>query len=141
VTRPLPGGPCPESTSKPILRIVPRCRGILWGVAGAIGLRVVLIFFALQRLELPFLKVVGALLLLWIGIKLMQPEEEGGHGNVEGSTHLLGTIKTIVIADAVMSLDNVVAFGTWIARRTRPTEEPLVELAVESPGDASTPGQ
>lgn len=86
-----------------------RNKGIAWGVLGAIGLRVVLIFFALQLLELPFLKLVGAALLLWIGVKLMQPEDEDGHGNVEGSTHLLGAIKTIVIADAVMSLDNVIA--------------------------------
>jgi YjbE family integral membrane protein len=86
-----------------------RKKGIFWGVFGAIALRVVLIFFALQLLELPFLKVVGALLLLWIGVKLMQPEEGDGHGHVEGSTHLLGAIKTIIIADAVMSLDNVIA--------------------------------
>ncbi|WP_407279261.1 TerC family protein [Aromatoleum evansii] len=86
-----------------------RNKGIAWGVVGAIGLRVVLIFFALQLLALPFLKVVGALLLLWIGVKLMQPEDDEGQGNIEGSTHLLGAIKTIVIADAVMSLDNVIA--------------------------------
>ena len=86
-----------------------RNKGIAWGVVGAIALRIVLIFFALQLLALPFLKVVGALLLLWIGVKLMQPEDDDGHGNIEGSTHLLGAIKTIVIADAVMSLDNVIA--------------------------------
>ncbi|WP_339380064.1 TerC family protein [Aromatoleum evansii] len=86
-----------------------RNKGIAWGVVGAIALRIVLIFFALQLLALPFLKVVGALLLLWIGVKLMQPEDEDEHGSIEGSTHLLGAIKTIVIADAVMSLDNVIA--------------------------------
>ena len=85
-----------------------RNKGIAYGVIGAIGLRVVMIFFALQLLALPFLKIVGALLLLWIGIKLLQPEDEG-HDNVEGSTTLFGAIKTIVIADAVMSLDNVIA--------------------------------
>jgi len=58
---------------------------------------------------LPFLKIVGALLLLWIGTKLLQPEEEDAHANVEGATTLLGAVKTIVIADAVMSLDNVIA--------------------------------
>ena len=86
-----------------------RKKGIFWGVFGAIALRVVLIFFALQLLELPFLKVVGALLLLWIGVKLMQPEEGDGHGHIEGSAHLFGAIKTIIVADAVMSLDNVIA--------------------------------
>lgn len=86
-----------------------RNKGIAWGVAGAILLRVVLIFFALQLLALPFLKVVGAVLLLWIGVKLLQPEDDDGHDNVEGATTLMGAIKTIVIADAVMSLDNVIA--------------------------------
>jgi YjbE family integral membrane protein len=85
-----------------------RNKGIAWGVVGAIGLRIVLIFFALQLLALPFLKVVGALLLLWIGVKLLQPEDDG-HDNIEGATTLAGAIKTIVIADAVMSLDNVIA--------------------------------
>ncbi|MCK0510368.1 TerC family protein [Aromatoleum buckelii] len=86
-----------------------RNQGIAWGVVGAIGLRIVLIFFALQLLELPFLKIVGALLLLWIGVKLMQPEEGDSHAGVEGAPHLLGAIRTIVIADAVMSIDNVIA--------------------------------
>ncbi|MEZ5643651.1 MAG: TerC family protein [Burkholderiaceae bacterium] len=86
-----------------------RSKGIFWGVVGAIALRVVLIFFALQLLQLPFLKLVGALLLLWIGVKLMQPEGEDEHGNMEGATTLAGAIKTIIVADAVMSLDNVIA--------------------------------
>jgi YjbE family integral membrane protein len=86
-----------------------RRKGIFWGVAGAIGLRVVLIFFALQLLALPLLKVVGALLLLWIGVKLLRPEDDVGHTSVAGSTTLMGAIKTIIVADAVMSLDNVIA--------------------------------
>jgi YjbE family integral membrane protein len=86
-----------------------RNKGIFWGVFGAIGLRVVLIFFALQLLAMPYLKVVGALLLFWIGIKLLLPEDGDEHGSIEGSTTLVGAIKTIVIADAVMSLDNVIA--------------------------------
>ena len=86
-----------------------RKQGILWGVAGAIGLRIVLIFFAVQLLEVPWLKIVGALLLFWIGVKLLLPEEEDAHGNVAASTTLMGAIKTIIVADAVMSLDNVIA--------------------------------
>lgn len=85
-----------------------RKQGIFWGVAGAIGLRIVLIFFALQLLAVPWLKIVGALLLVWIGIKLLQPEEEG-HGDVAAATSLAAAIKTIIVADAVMSLDNVIA--------------------------------
>lgn len=86
-----------------------RNRGIFWGVVGAIALRVVLIFFALQLLAVPYLKIVGALLLFWIGVKLMQPEDEDGHGNVAASTTLAAAIKTIIVADAVMSVDNVIA--------------------------------
>ena len=85
-----------------------RRRGILWGVAGAIALRIVLIFFALQLLALPYLKIAGALLLLLIGVKLLQSDDEE-HANIQGSAHLLDAIKTIIIADAVMSLDNVIA--------------------------------
>ena len=85
-----------------------RNKGIAWGVVGAIGLRIVMIFFALQLLALPFLKIIGALLLLWIGVKLLQSEDDD-HDNVEGATTLMGAVKTIVIADAVMSLDNVIA--------------------------------
>lgn len=85
-----------------------RNKGIMWGVVGAIGLRVVMIFFALQLLAMPYLKIIGALLLLWIGVKLLQPEDEG-HGEVEAATTLAGAVKTIVIADGVMSLDNVIA--------------------------------
>ncbi|MEZ5615773.1 MAG: TerC family protein [Rhodocyclaceae bacterium] len=86
-----------------------RRKGIFWGVVGAIALRVILIFFALQLLAIPFLKIVGGLLLLWIGVKLLQPERDGSHEQIEGSAHLLGAIRTIIIADAVMSLDNVIA--------------------------------
>ena len=59
--------------------------GILWGTAGAIILRVVLIAFALTLLAVPFLKVVGGLLLVWIGVKLLVPEDDA-HGNIKGGT-------------------------------------------------------
>lgn len=88
-----------------------RSRGIFWGVFGAIALRVVLIFFALSLLSIPFLKIVGACLLVWIGIKLLQPEDDGDAHNIDASTTLVGAIKTIIVADAVMSLDNVIAIA------------------------------
>jgi YjbE family integral membrane protein len=87
-----------------------RSKAIFWGVFGAIALRVVLIFFALQLLQIPYLKIVGGALLLWIGVKLLMPQEDGGH-KIDASTHLIGAIKTIVVADAVMSLDNVIAIA------------------------------
>ncbi len=85
--------------------------GIFWGVFGAIGLRVILIFFALTLLAIPFLKITAGMLLLWIGIKLLQPEPESSEHSIDASTTLLGTIKTIIVADAMMSLDNVVAIA------------------------------
>lgn len=84
-----------------------RRKGILFGVGGAIGLRIVLTFFAVSLLALPYLKLVGALLLIWIGIKLILPDDEHDEGNIKADTRLTGAIKTIIIADFVMSLDNV----------------------------------
>jgi len=88
-----------------------RNKAIFWGVFGAIALRVVLIFFALQLLKIAYLKIVGSVLLLWIGVKLLAPQEDGGHKKIDASAHLIGAIKTIVVADAVMSLDNVIAIA------------------------------
>lgn len=87
-----------------------RTLGILYGTAGAIVLRVVLIAFALALLAVPYLKLVGAVLLLWIGVKLLQPEGEGDH-NISSSDKLWGAVKTVIIADLVMSVDNVLAIA------------------------------
>lgn len=89
-----------------------RRKAIIFGAGAAIGLRILFAIFIVQLLEIPFLKLVGALLLFWIAIKLIIPEEaEAGEDSVEGATTLPGAIKTIVIADAVMSLDNVIGIG------------------------------
>ena len=88
-----------------------RRQGILWGTAGAIVLRVILIFFALQLLAIPLLKLVGAILLVWIGVKLLLPEDDDGHAHIEGSDKLWGAVKTVIVADLVMSLDNVIAIA------------------------------
>jgi YjbE family integral membrane protein len=80
-------------------------------VLGAITLRVILIFFALSLLAVPYLKIVGACLLVWIGVKLLQPEPVGDGHDIATSTTLIGAIKTIIVADAVMSLDNVIAIA------------------------------
>ncbi|GAA4412905.1 YjbE family putative metal transport protein [Quisquiliibacterium transsilvanicum] len=88
-----------------------RTKGILWGTAGAIVLRVILIAFAVTLLQVPFLKLVGGALLIWIGMKLLVPENEDAHGNLEGSGSLMGAIKTVIVADLVMSVDNVIAIA------------------------------
>ena len=88
-----------------------RTKGILWGTAGAILLRVILIAFALTLLQVPYLKLVGAVLLLWIGIKLLAPQDDDEHSNIQGSDKLWAAIKTVIIADLVMSVDNVIAIA------------------------------
>lgn len=88
-----------------------RTKGILWGTVGAIVLRVILIFFALTLLAIPYLKLVGAALLVWIGIKLLAPGDDDEHGNIEGSDKLWAAVRTVIVADLVMSIDNVIAIA------------------------------
>ncbi len=88
-----------------------RTQGILWGTVGAIVLRVVLIFFALTLLQVPYLKLVGAALLVWIGVKLLAPGDDDEHGNIEGSEKLWAAVRTVIVADLVMSVDNVIAIA------------------------------
>lgn len=83
-------------------------KAIIFGTGGAILIRSLLTMFAVYLLGLPYLKIVGGLLLLWIGVKLLLPDQESG-GEVEGSGNLIAAIRTIIIADLVMSLDNVLA--------------------------------
>ena len=87
---------------------VQRVKGIIWGTVGAIVLRVVLIAFALSLLSVPYLKLVGAVLLVWIGVKLMHPEDEE-HSEIAASDRLWFAVRTVIVADLVMSLDNVIA--------------------------------
>lgn len=82
-------------------------QAIFWGSAAAIVMRILLTLFAVKLLALPWLKLVGSALLFWIGIKLLIPED--GEDDVNASDNLLAAIKTIMIADLVMSLDNVIA--------------------------------
>ncbi|MBK7717696.1 MAG: TerC family protein [Simplicispira sp.] len=103
-----------------------RTRGILWGTAGAIVLRVVLIFFALTLLAIPFLKLAGALLLVWIGVKLLAPDPDDDHGNIVASDKLLAAVKTVIVADLVMSIDNVIAIAGAAQGAADHHEMPLV---------------
>src|SRR6266446_2408176 len=83
-------------------------QAVIWGAAAAVVLRIILTAVAVELLKLSFLKLIGGALLFWIAVKLLVPEDEGD-GDVATSSHLLGAIKTILIADLVMSLDNVIA--------------------------------
>lgn len=86
-----------------------RRTAIIGGSAAAILLRVVLTLFAVELLHYPYIKIVGAVLLFWIGVQLLQPDDDEGDGKVESHDHLWSAIRTILIADLVMSLDNVIA--------------------------------
>src|SRR3954464_7420028 len=82
-------------------------KAIFWGAGAAVAMRIVLTIVAVELLRLPYLKLVGAALLLWIAVQLLAPEDEGErHGS--GVTTLAAAIKTILVADLVMSLDNVI---------------------------------
>jgi YjbE family integral membrane protein len=84
-----------------------RRQGIFWGVLGAIVLRIVLTFFAMSLLAYPWLKLIGGALLLWIGVKLIT-QDDGGEHKVKASDRLMTAVWTIIVADLIMSLDNVV---------------------------------
>ena len=85
--------------------------GIICGAGAAIVLRVLFATFIAYLLGVPYLKIIGSLLLFWIAVKLMLPEEGGHGGTVKSGNSLLSAVRTIVIADAVMSLDNVIAIA------------------------------
>jgi YjbE family integral membrane protein len=85
-----------------------RKKAVFWGVFGAVGARIVLTLFAASLLGLPWLKIVGAALLVWIGVQLIAQEQDAEH-DIKASSRLAAAIRTVVMADVVMSLDNVVA--------------------------------
>jgi YjbE family integral membrane protein len=99
---------------------------IFWGSGAAIILRIVLTVFAVTLLAFPWLKIAGAVLLIWIGINLLLPED--GDENIAGHSNLLAAIKTILIADLVMSLDNVIAVAA--AADAAPAEYKLTLLVL-----------
>ena len=86
-----------------------RKRAIYVGTAGAILIRLIMTFFAVQLLSVPYLQALGGLVLLPIAVKLMQPS--GGKEHIEAAETFAGAVKTIIIADAAMGIDNVIAIA------------------------------
>jgi YjbE family integral membrane protein len=82
--------------------------GRIWGTVGAVGLRLLFIAIITYLLGIPLLQAVGALLLIWIAIKLVRQSDAGGEGHVRQGTSLMEAIWIIIVADVVMSLDNVI---------------------------------
>jgi len=83
-------------------------KAVFFGSAAAVVLRILLTIVAVQLLALSFLQIVGGGLLLWIGVQLLS-EEEGDEGESKAHGSLMAAIRTILVADLVMSLDNVIA--------------------------------
>ncbi len=81
-------------------------QAVMWGAGAAVVMRILLTIIAVELLTWPYLKIIGAVLLFWIAVKLLVPEHDDE--NVESSDNLMKAIKTILIADLVMSLDNVI---------------------------------
>ncbi len=82
-------------------------KAIAWGAGAAVVMRIILTIIAVEMLKWPWLKLIGAVLLLWIAVKLLLPEDGDGD-SINSSDNLWAAIKTILIADLVMSLDNVI---------------------------------
>jgi len=83
-------------------------QGRIWGTVGAVGLRLAFIFIVTYLLAIPLLQVVGGLLLVWIALKLVLQSDGHDGGQVKQGTTLLGAIWIIIVADVIMSLDNVI---------------------------------
>ena len=83
-------------------------QAVLWGSGAAVVMRILLTVVAVELLKLPWLKLIGAVLLFWIAIKLLVPESEGEGGGKAGAS-MAAAVKTMLIDDLVMSLDNVIA--------------------------------
>ncbi len=104
-----------------------RRKAVFGGSAAAIVMRVILTVFAVQLLQYPYLKIVGALLLFWIGVQLLVPDE-GEEDGIKATDQLWAAIRTILIADLVMSLDNVIAVAA--AADSGPAESKLLLLII-----------
>jgi YjbE family integral membrane protein len=83
-------------------------QGRIWGTVGAVGLRLAFIFIVTYLLAIPLLQVVGGLLLVWIALKLVLQSDAHGGESVKQGTTLLGAVWVILVADVIMSLDNVI---------------------------------
>jgi YjbE family integral membrane protein len=104
-----------------------RVWGMILGAGVAVLLRVLFTLVVAQAMEYPFLKLVGGILLLWVAVKLVVPEEDGGEGKVAAADNLWRAVRIVAIADIVMSLDNVIAIAA--AAETAAARVDLVHAA------------
>jgi YjbE family integral membrane protein len=103
-------------------------KAIFWGSAAAIIMRVILTIVAIQLLALPYLKIIGAILLIYIGVQLMADSDD--EENIDSAPSMFTAIRTILIADLVMSLDNVVAVAAAADRAPEEMRMPLILIGL-----------
>ena len=101
---------------------------IFWGSAGAICLRVALSIAAVEVLDVPYLKIAGALALLWIVVGLLADKQDDGAVKAQGT--VLAAIRTILLADVVMSIDNVIAVASAADRAPADARIPLIVVGL-----------
>ncbi len=105
-----------------------RSKAVFWGSAAAIAMRVVLTIVAVQLLQLPFLKLIGGVALLWIGVQLLTDSDDGAH--VQAHATLGAAVRTILVADLVMSVDNVLAVAGAADRAPEAYRFPLLLIGL-----------
>nr|WP_316641460.1 TerC family protein [uncultured Roseateles sp.] len=103
-------------------------KAVFAGSGAAIVLRVVLTLFAVTLLQFPYLKLVGSVLLIWIGVQLLAGGDDGG--DVKASASLWSAVRTILIADLVMSLDNVIAVAAAANSAPEAMRTPLLIIGL-----------
>jgi YjbE family integral membrane protein len=103
-------------------------KAIFWGSAAAIVMRIILTIVAVQLLTVPYLKIIGAILLVYIGVQLMADSD--GEDDMAAAPSLFTAIRTILIADLVMSLDNVVAVAAAADRAPEAMRLPLILIGL-----------
>ena len=84
-------------------------KAVVFGSAAAVLLRVLLTVVAARLLAMPYLQIIGGVLLLWIGVQLLGDEDDGEDGGVKHHGTLLSAVRIILVADLIMSLDNIIA--------------------------------
>jgi YjbE family integral membrane protein len=103
-------------------------QAVILGSAGAILFRIVLVFFAVALLTLPYVKLVGAALLIWIGIQLLAGDEK--EKKIDPAKNLFAAVRTILVADFVMSLDNVIAIAAIADQAPQSTRLPVLVIGL-----------
>lgn len=91
------------------LPVEQRRRAILWGTIGAVVVRIMMTFVAVELLKIPLLMAVGGLLLVWVALKLLIEDNE--HNNIESGKTFWHAVRTIIIADVIMGVDNIIAIA------------------------------